>query len=428
MTSSPTNPQVFPILGSAAQILASIDLPKDPLRARKALEGRVTAEVALAAVELADLRRRAAPKFRDPDRMLLTRKGLEQATHLLVASWRAAEVLRLAPGCTIWDQTAGLGADALALALAGLTLEVSEQDPLHAACCEANLAALGFEVRVRVGDSRQQDVVADLILLDPDRRADSGTGTRGGQGGGRRRLDPSSFSPPVEDWRAALEAHAGGVVKLPPGLDPAELVGPLGLADLPHRWTWTEAGGALRELTLWTGCLAPAGEPGRAAVRLFDRPAGHVGAAVLSAGTSAPPRPFVELDPDALTLLAEPRPSVLVAGLAERAGEELALEALDPASAYLASDRPDLPEESGPFLDLFRVVGSSPLDRKRVRKLLGQHGIGPLTVKKRGVDETSDQLAAKFGQKRGQLGLAIVSPTPAGRRLYLVERLPRGAG
>ena len=370
--------------------------------------------------------------------MLLTRKGLEQATHLLVASWRAAEIQRLAPGSTVWDQTAGLGADALALARAGLAIEVSELDPLHAACCEANLAALGFEVHVRVGDSRRQEVTADLILLDPDRRADSGTSARGAQGGGRRRLDPSSFSPPVEDWRAAIDAHAGAVVKLPPGLDPAELVAPLGLTDLPHRWTWTEAGNSLRELTLWTGSLAPAGEPGRAAVRLFDSPATAPGgpcapgpgvrAVVLSPDASRPPRPLVELDPDALTLLAEPRASVLVAGLSERAGQELGLEVLDPSCAYLASDREDLPGEAGPFLDLFRVIGSSPLDRKRVRKLLVQHGIGPLTVKKRGVDETSDQLAAKFGQKRGRLGLAIVSPTPAGRRLYLVERLPLAPG
>ena len=420
MTGSPPDPPVFPDLGKAAELLAAGELPVDPLLARRKLAGRVPDEVARAAIELADLRRRAAPKFRDPDSMWLTRKGLEQSTRLAVADWRASEVARLDPGARVWDRTAGLGADCLALARAGLVLVASELDPLHAACCRANLATAGVEAPVRCGDSLRQDEPCDLVVLDPDRRPASEIGEGGRPGGGRRRLDATAFAPPVRTWPTALGAGRGGWIKLPPGLDPAVLEAELGtwLEDTPHRWTWIEEAGDLCELTLWTGALAPPEEPHRAAVRL------NGGIHRLAADGPAP-FPGPSPDPDAVTLLAEPRPSVLRAGLvelaAERAGHGLA--ALDPEVAYLASSESGPAPDPNPFLDLFRVVASSPLDRKRVRRLLAEHDIGALTVKKRGLPETAEALGKRFRGKGSRPGLVVVTPTPSGRRLYLVERI-----
>ena len=255
MTGSPPDPPVFPDLGKAAELLAAGELPVDPLLARRKLAGRVPDEVARAAIELADLRRRAAPKFRDPDSMWLTRKGLEQSTRLAVADWRASEVARLDPGARVWDRTAGLGADCLALARAGLVLVASELDPLHAACCRANLATAGVEAPVRCGDSLRQDEPCDLVVLDPDRRPASEIGEGGRPGGGRRRLDATAFAPPVRTWPTALGAGRGGWIKLPPGLDPAVLEAELAWRRDEMTGLVDEAGRFPRELYQKAGAV-----------------------------------------------------------------------------------------------------------------------------------------------------------------------------
>ena len=439
MTERAPHSQVFPVLGIAAALLARKQLPEDPLLARKALDGLVEPEVARAAIELAGLRRRAGSKFRDPEGAWLTRKGLEQATRLPVAEARARELARLAPGARVWDRTAGLGADALAIGRAGLGVVASELDPVQAGCCRENLRAAGLEgAEVLVGDAREHAVTCDLVLLDPDRRPAAGTGQGGAPGGGRRRLDPGAFAPAVEDWPALLGAGHGGCVKLPPGLAPEALEARLGpwLAATPHRWTWVESGGDLCELGLWTGDLAPAGEPVRAAWRV--EPDGR--AAHLAAPTSGAASPASSPDPDRVTLLAEVRPAARRAGLAHAAARSAgldlgALDPEDPEVGYLATDAPGLGDPDGSradpvgaaFLDRFRVLEAAPLDPKRVRKLLRERGIGPLTIKKRGVPGSADELARRLGGKTGdpglRPGLLILSRTPAGRRAYLVERV-----
>jgi hypothetical protein len=205
-----------------------------------------------------------------------------------------------------------------------------------------------------------------------------------------------------------------------------EATGPLAafLAATPHRWTWAEAGGSLRELTLWTGCLAPESEPHRSAVRLFGSGFPPLGAAPEAARLAAGPAPSpIPLpDPEAVQLLAEPRPSARRAGLAAHACHAAlaSLAPLDEGQAYFASTDSEAPPTA--FVDLFRVLGVAPLDKKQVHRLCREHGVGPLTIKKRGLTESSATLERRLATKTGKRGLAIATPTRAGRRLFLVER------
>lgn len=400
--------------------------------------------VARAAVGLSQLRARAGAKFKAPEQVLLTPKGLEQATDGRVAEWRAgriAEAARVGAGpARILDATCGLGAEALALAAAGLRVLASDRDPNLAAIAAWNLGAAGHALAADAlappfgpveGPEESRGV-----LLDPDRRPGDGAQDRGREGGGRRRLDPTAFEPPAGSWARAFTAARAAFVKLPPALDPARLPGPEVLGLAPRRLAWVEAGGELRELGLWLGDWAlgwtgtPSGpDPGpdaapHAAVRLHGTPflAGGRPADVL---TGAPevraPQPL-EAEP---SHLLEVRPSARRARLAHAAAQTAHPEArpLDPSASYWAACAEPAPT---PWVDTFRVLDSAPLDRRRVRKLLATHAVGRLTLKKRGLEPSSDALLAKLGHKpvRGApAALAIAAPTPAGHRFYLVERL-----
>jgi len=425
--------------------LTNKSLPRESLEAHKRLQGEASPEVIRAVLSLRELRLTAGSKFRDPSSTLLLPKGLEQATDGRVARWRAAELSRLAPGRPTWDCTSGLGSDALACAEHNIEVLLSDADPAVAAIAAHNLAqATGHPAPAFAGDATQPPlrVAGDwLLLFDPDRRATATATDRGRPGGGRRRLDPSDFAPPIETWPALLARFSGAAVKLPPALDPTDLetTGPLAafLTQTPHRWVWTEAGGSLRELTLFTGILAPKIEPHRAAVRLFGPGLPPVGEAPAQATLSAEPppaggkaTPFQVRTPlpapEAITLIAEPRPSARRAGLAAAACRALdpSFGPIDEGEAYFATTEPAPDACSTNFVNLFRVLGSAPLDKKKVRRLCREHGIGPLTIKKRGLPESSATLERQFATKNGTPGLAIACPTKSGRRFFLLRTEP----
>ena len=206
------------------------------------------AELASVALTQAGLRRHAVGKFgADAARMYFTRPGLEQATRHVVATRRAARLAaggqpesdrrsgsgdpayngsqpdpgdpayngsrpdpgdpayngsRSEPGGPagsgsragrlrrVADLGCGIGADAIALARAGLDVLAVEADPGTAAVARANAAALGLDDRLTVhcGDATEVDLSeVDAVFCDPARREARG---------GRRVFDPAAFSPP----------------------------------------------------------------------------------------------------------------------------------------------------------------------------------------------------------------------------------------
>lgn len=353
--------------------------------------------------------------------MLLTAKGLEQATDGRVAVWRAAHFARLfAPGERVWDVTCGLGAEALALADAGLAVVAADLDPDLARIAAWNLGATALAADATAPPWREPPAA---VLLDPDRRPQAGAHDRGRAGGGRRRLDPDAFAPSRETWPALLRGVRGAVIKLPPGLTPDAFPGPWTAELGPHRWVWVEAGGELRELGLWTGACAQAFPPPGAhvAVRIHGAsyPAEPPHADVLS-GT---PQPLAAPLAEPPTHIIEVRPSARRAGLDALAVPPGAVP-LDADASYFATAHAT--PQPTPFTECFRVLDSSPLDPRQARKLLRAADVGPLTIKKRGLELSSAQIAAKLGHKPragSRPGLLIAAPTVNGRRLFLVERL-----
>lgn len=351
------------------------------------------------------------------------RQALEQATPLAVARRRARHIRGVASAddTTLRDATCGLGADSMALVDSGMAVIASDRDADRVALAAWNLTALaprsrpGSRFEVLRADAL--DPVADTkyLLLDPDRRPQ-----------GRKTLDPRRWSPSLEACLAAAARHAGACLKLAPSLEPNSMAPLPG----PHRWEWTSLDGELAELTLWTGELAQRtrgeGDSGEAAGSVgSDR--GERAAAVLRAGRAYTlhglPFDVAPLGASAardVRFVLDPDPAIVRSGLLGHIARRCGLAPLAPQLAYLAGDREPPP---GPY-SAWRVLASCSGDRKRVRAMLSAHGIGPLTVKKRGHPDSSQQLESRYRGSGQQHGFLIVARLESGHLALLVEPVP----
>ncbi len=381
-------------------------VPRTPLARLEALRKSLGPLWGGRAAEVLELRPRAVAKFARADEVLLVRRPLEQATALGVARARAARIVaRLGPGAGVLDATAGLGADACALAAAELAVVAGELDPELIPLLRHNLGLVDAAARVVRADAARPAVRADVFLADPDRR----------DGAGRRQGHPESWSPPLSVLLGAAGRFRAACLELAAGTKPAFDL------ELPaaHSLSWTSLAGELKELTLWCGELA--GEERREARVLA--PDGSE--ACLEGRADRPVPRAAPVDPAAGSApwwIGELDPAVLQSGLAGAllgtpplAGAGLGF--LGEDAGYIAGA--ELPPS--PFYRRFRVLGSAPLDRKRVRRLLAEHDVGPLTVKKRALSEGSRELERRLRGTGRHPGLIVATALPEGRRAFLVE-------
>lgn len=376
--------------------LASIPPGLDPLGIAKRLRGRLGAELGRRAAELLELRVRSRRRFPEGWLPFLTRKGLEQATPQVVAAERADQLRSSLGNSRIWDATCGIGADLLAIGLGGEAVG-SDVEPTTARFAAENLRRRGLACAVASADAgrppwRRGAVAA--VLIDPDRRL-----------AGPREGNPESWGPPLSRALELAQDVGAGCIKLPPALDPAGLeeVGAL---------RWVSLDGELRELSLWTGSVAGS-RPRREAVAL--RSGGE------RRTFTAPPEEVAPLDAAAAAgtaWLAEPDPAVIRAGLVGALAARVGFRPLGPRLAYLGGEHE--PQAEG-LLRAWRVLGTAPLDRRRVRALLAEHDVGPLTVKKRGHPDPADVLARRLRGSGSRPGLLAVARLEQGHLALLLQ-------
>jgi hypothetical protein len=389
----------------ALRALDALDPGLSGLALVEELRRQLPAEEARAAAELCELRRRAQGRLADAPRLLLSRKGLEQASDRRVAAARAARLVRLAPGRLVLDATAGMGSDALALLARGVHVLAADRDPGAARCAAANLRALGGAVlradALRPPLLRTEDA---LLLIDPDRRA----GRARGEG---RAGAPEEWEPPLEACLALERTFAGACLKLPPAFDAERL-------DLapgrPLLVQWVSLAGELKEVALWTGVLAGEGAGRREALAL-DR----AGAEARLAGEPLDCAALEDREARAAPFIADPDPALVRSGLLGLLAQELGAHPLHPLSAYLGSEKPLV----SPFLRSFRVLDAAPLDPRRVRRMLGLHDVGPVTVKKRGHPDPADKLARRLRGPGRQPGVLLLARLERSHHAFLVAPL-----
>ncbi|QDU86285.1 hypothetical protein Pla163_34360 [Planctomycetes bacterium Pla163] len=408
--------------------------PPDALARGTWLRRHLEPLAAARAGELLDLRERAAGRLPDADGLLLTGAGLEQATHQEVAAARATRVAermrdQLGPDALVLDATCGLGGEAAALAREGVRVVAADLDPTTAACARHNLERWrpgSTEARGWSGDGPWV-VVADalapplaalgdrpgppaVLLADPSRRPD-----------GQRTLRPADWSPSWPALAAVLGRFAGAVVKLAPAARPEEL-GSYLPADLARHWVWVSRRGELAELVLFTGVLAsePGREPGREACLLSRTEPGRVLERLLG-----PPERALDArpldDPSTAAFIGVPDPSLVTSGLL---GPVAAAAGHAPLGSGIAFTGGAAPATTAALRSL-RVLGTAKLDRRAVRRLLAEHGVGPVRVLARGLNESAGELERRLAGPGAERGLLVVARCDSGRRVWLVEEAPQ---
>ncbi len=410
------------------------------------------ADLAAAATAQAVLRARAVAKLGPgAARLLLTPDGLQQATRPEVSARRAARLatsLRhrdryrhgqgdersgrapgslLPPSLQVMDLGCGVGTDLMAFADAGLDVAGVDLDPVTAAVAAANLAVRSGGARgprglgpgglgtraapgsVVVGDATTVDRSAyDAVFVDPARRTARG-----------RTFDVDAYSPPWSFVEEVLAGPVPAVVKVAPGV-PHDRI-PAGVEA-----EWVSVDGEVKEAALWSGHLARVARRATVIRTRHGDGAGGFDATELTEREDPGPE-AVGTGPVGAWLL-EPDGAVVRAGLVTAVAALVGGRLLDAHIAYVTTDVP--PGEHPPPLDwprarllgrAFQVLEELPYQEKRLKAALRERGVGRLTIKKRGVQVTPEELRRRL-DLRGAAEATVVLTRVAGKGTALLVR------
>lgn len=367
-------------------------------------------EPALVAAVLTQSRLRARGRTKLGDRveeMLLTPDGVEQATRWQLAA-RHAQRFAAAGLDVVWDLGCGLGGDALALADAGLSVELVDADPATAAVAAVNVRGVpGAHVRTaRVEELDLAGAPGTGAWLDPGRRL---SGRRDASGRAIRTLALDQLSPTWEQVQA-VAARVGQVgAKLAPAFPHAAVPG-----DAEAQWA--SFGGEALECTLWWGDLVH--HAGRTA-QVHVGPAGAAGPWVEVEDDGGGPAETTRGPDDVGDWLYEPDRAVLQAGLTGVLARTVTGTETAPGAGYVTTTT----ETHIPWARRFRVLSVHPIRTKPLRRWARERDLGRLTIKKRGVTLDPDRLRHDLRLSGSREAVVVLSKL--GGRPMLIEVEPQ---
>lgn len=358
------------------------------------LRKKYPAQITHRLVEQVELQKRAAQKFTNPEAMLFTPIGLEQATDQWVAAYKATRFQEnaLERSGAIADLCCGIGGDLLMFARQRSAIGV-DRDP-----CMAWLARHNTGAETVACDAAQFDV-RDVAAwhIDPDRRPD-----------GRRTTRAIDHQPGVEILEQFLSTNGNGAIKLAPA------------AEWPGDWNqhaefeWISRGGECRQLVVWSGALARF--RGQRVATVLDRRG-----AVLET-ICGPHEPIECAGGDLGAWLFEPDPVVIAAGLTGALAQSQGLRQPTPGIAYLTGDK----SSKTLAVSAFEVLEVMPMDLKRLRTWLRDRDAQCIEVKKRGV-EIDPALILQQLRLTGSQNVSLLVFPRAGRITAVFARRVTGA-
>ncbi len=328
------------------------------------LRKNYSAEEASAALTQARLRGKAVEKFGDAAQyMLFTGDALQQASDPLIRAYRARKI---EADCVI-DACCGIGADSLAFAQAGKTVHGIDLDPVRVEIARHNAAVLGLsDSHFEVADVRDAvpSALCETVFFDPARR----------DALGNRIFDVERYLPAlslISDWRTK-----NVIVKLSPGVDVEQLALYGGGVE------FISVNGDLKEAVLWRD----ANWQGTKATLLIDSEDHH-----WYREGAEPDVPFGE----PLAWLVEPDAALIRAGLVRDVAATMDGRMLDETIAYFTTDR----QPDSVWVRSWQILDWMPFHLKKLRAYLREHGVGQVTVKKRGSPLTPETLIPKLKLK-----------------------------
>lgn len=329
------------------------------------------------------LREKAQTKLGDfAGRMFFTQNGVEQATRLTVAVHHAHRFMQA--GVTkVADLTSGIGADSLAFAGLGLDVIATDIDELTAAIAAENLRPFP-NAQVRHADGLATDFEAEGvqgIFADPARR----------DGTGRRIWTPESFLPPLDAvWNLRDRVPSVGI-KIGPGIAHEDI--PSGCEA-----QWISLDGDVVEAGLWFGPVAA--REGLGALVLRSTPTGQQATEFIADGRN-PDAYAIESAAELGQYLHEPDGAIIRAGLVAHLANEIDGQLMDSSIAYFTADQPHVSVNSAnqPLSTAYAIKDAIPYNVKALRTYLKERKVGRVTIKKRGISVTPEQLRPQLALK-----------------------------
>ncbi|MFD9703706.1 class I SAM-dependent methyltransferase [Lentzea sp. NPDC059081] len=332
-------------------------------------------------VETVLLRRRASSKLDSSESWLFTDDALQQATASAVARHRAS---RFADR-VVHDVTCSIGADLVALSSVAALCVGSDLDPVRLAMARNNVPGQ----LVVQADALRPVSRASAVTADPARRDSAG----------RRKWNPSDFSPPLDEL-SEVYASVDLAVKCAPGIDFA-------VAPWADEIEVVSLDGAVREACLWTRGLATAGVSRRASV-LHGSSSWTLTDAEPDDCAVAPPGEWV-VDPDG---------AVVRAGLVRHYAARHGLWQLDERIAYLSGPVPP------PGIRAFRVLEHGHYTEKALKSLLKTRSVGRLEILVRGLDVDPNTLRKRL-KLSGPAEATVVLTRVGSRPVFLLCQAER---
>lgn len=337
----------------------------------------------------ADLRQRLIDRWGEAPDWLLTRDGIEQATHPIVRRWRSARLAALGVK-RIADVGCALGFESGSFAAAGMSVRAVERDVETAAVAVLNLKK--YDARVDlfdvVADADALEVVladVDAVFVDPARRDASAARSVDGRSGNRV-TSPSEWSPSW-DWVCALgERQPWLVAKAAPGIDHE-------LLPAESQTTWFAIRGVLVEASVWWPGFGLT--PGRQAIAV-DR---HGDMAQIDSTM-----PTSDAVGGVGAFVLDPAPSVTRSGLVTTLAAVVGAHRIDENIGYLSCD---VEPEDSPLFTTFEVLSVVPLDEKKLKAELLRVGARDVQVTARGYRGDIDALTKSL--KKGLAGDKVIS-------------------
>ncbi len=371
-------------LAAASWLELAIRTADSPLALATRLREDLAPERARLVAVQVDLRRRAAEKFSDAERMFFTAQGLEQATDEVVARYKA---LRFPKSQPMADLCCGIGGDLMALARRGPAVGV-DRDRTTATLAAANLRTASAAAPLPLGEGREEGnrVVVDDIgnidvtgfdtwHLDPDRRP-----------AGRRTTRVALHEPGPAVIARLLAECRNGAVKLAPAAVLDDVSGDRSdssIAAIPWREAeleWIARKRQCRQLVAWFGSFAQAPAQRRATLLASDL--STMDEHLVLASFVGVPGQDLPVASQIGRFVFEPDSAVLAANLTGALAAQYGLRSLAGGVTYLTADEP----RGSPLLAAFEVMEVMPYQAKTIKAWLRARGLGRLEVKTRGVD------------------------------------------
>lgn len=373
-------------------------------RLRKVIPDR---ELNRAALLLAEARRKAASKFGQRAAALWGEpQGIEMASSLIVARYKAARFAETFAGEHVLDLCCGIGGDAIALAEAGLRVTAVDLDPVRAWMAQMNAGKNCESICADAADAGLWNGGARAFHIDPVRRTEDGA---------RRIYRLEDLRPGVEVLAQIVERCGangkpngvwGGAMKLGPGVDMDEAAA-LGAGEIEV----ISENGRLTQAVAWFGSLARSAGGTRAATLLSD--AGSTTLRGIHDATVPPVAPIAQF-------VLEIDDSVERAGLLNTVCTTIGASMVHPRLGLLTADR----SIEHPMLTPFEVLEVLPWKAKRVKAALDALHAGIVEVKTRGGAVNPDQVQTDLRGKGYQLLTVFVLRFDRELRAIIARRVP----